>query len=252
LLIHAGVYRTDYVSEPAIATLLAGELGINAVLSPQDGRRTLAFDVFNGAVGYLNACHIAAELIRCGRADRAMVVTSEVENNAECFPDELLGLEPAGSALILERSSGAPAGFCAFRFRTFTEHADTLRTACTNRDATTWLQIRRAADLEVRYLQSIAVTVGELLEAEGLDMGRIGLVMGPQISEAFTTALAGALQVPASRLVHAWPGARDLFTSSLPFAFRRVVEQRLAAPGDLGLVIAAGSGLQVGCALYRF
>jgi 3-oxoacyl-[acyl-carrier-protein] synthase III len=252
LLIHAGVYRTDYVSEPAIATLLAGDLGINAILSPEDGRRTLAFDVFNGAVGCLNACHIAAELIRGGRADRAMVVASEVENNAERFPEELLGLEPAGSALILERSSGAPAGFGVFRFCTFTEHADSLRTACTNRDATTWLQIRRAADLECRYLEAIAVTVGELLEAERLGLDRIALVMGPQISDSFTAALAETLGLPTSRLVHAWPGARDLFTSSLPFAFRRVVEQRLAAPGDLGLVIAAGSGLQVGCALYRF
>ncbi|HEU5040813.1 MAG TPA: 3-oxoacyl-[acyl-carrier-protein] synthase III C-terminal domain-containing protein, partial [Gemmatimonadales bacterium] len=219
LLIHAGVYRTDYVTEPAIATLLAGDLGINAVLSPEDGRRTLAFDVFNGAVGYLNACHIAAEMIRGGRADRAMVVTSEVENNAECFPEEVLGLEPAGSALILERSAGS-AGFGAFRFRSFTEHADCLRTACTNRDATTWLSIRRSADLERRYLETIAVTVDELLEAEGLDLERIALVLGPQISEDFTDALAGTLRVPRGRLVHAWPGARDLFTSSLPFAFR--------------------------------
>jgi 3-oxoacyl-[acyl-carrier-protein] synthase III len=252
LLIHAGVYRTDYVSEPAIASLLAGDLGLNAVLASESLRRTLAFDVFGGAVGFLHACHVSAEMIRTGRAARAMVVASEVENNAVRFPGELLGLEPAGSALILEAEAVGGAGFGAFRFQTFPQYADSLRTICTNRDGTTYLEIRRHPDLACHYLAAVPVVVRELLAAEGIEPARIAVVLGPQISADFTEALAGALGVAPARLVTARPDARDLFTSSLPFAFRRVRDDRLAAAGDLGLIVAAGSGLQVGCALYRF
>jgi 3-oxoacyl-[acyl-carrier-protein] synthase III len=252
LLIHAGVCRTDYVSEPAIASLLAGDLGVDAVLSPESARRTLAFDVFGGAVGYLHACHIAAELIRTGRAARAMVVAAEVENNAVRFPAELLGLEPAASAAILEAGAEGGPGFGAFGFRTFPADADSLRTTCVNRDGTTYLEIRRDPDLLCRYLALVPPVVGELLEKERIEPSRLAVVLGPQISADFSGALAQAVGVAPARVVTARPDARDLFTSSLPFAFRRVRDQRLAAAGDLGLVIAVGSGLQVGCALYRF
>jgi hypothetical protein len=42
----------------------------------------------------------------------------------------------------------------------------------------------------------------------------------------------------------------DLFTSSLPYALEHVREQHLVEPGDIGLIINAGSGIQVGCAIY--
>ena len=44
----------------------------------------------------------------------------------------------------------------------------------------------------------------------------------------------------------------DLFTSSLPYALEHVREQHLVEPGDIGLIINAGSGIQVGCAIYYF
>jgi 3-oxoacyl-[acyl-carrier-protein] synthase III len=252
LLIHAGVYRSEYVTEPAIAALLAGNLDINAALSDTDDRRTLAFDVFNGAVGFLNACHVAAEMIRAGRVDAAMVVTSEVENNAVTWPEQLLGIEETGSAVILARTASPPAGFGPFLFRSFTNHAGALNTHCINRDSTTCLVVDRDPNLESYYLDGIVATVAELLEAEGLEIGRIGRVLPPQISPEFITSLSAALGVPRERFVDVTGGRRDLFTSSVPFAFRAVAEQGLAVPGDIGLVVTVGSGIQVGCALYYF
>jgi hypothetical protein len=92
LLIHAGVYRTEFVSEPAIAALVAGELDINARIESLTGKRTLAFDVFNGAVGFLNACYVGAEMIRSNQFETAMIVAAEVDNNAELWPENALGI----------------------------------------------------------------------------------------------------------------------------------------------------------------
>jgi 3-oxoacyl-[acyl-carrier-protein] synthase III len=45
---------------------------------------------------------------------------------------------------------------------------------------------------------------------------------------------------------------RDLYTSALPYAFQYVQEQQLVQPGDIGLIINVGAGIQVGCATYYF
>src|SRR5262249_58555528 len=54
LLMYAGVYRSDFLLEPAIATILAGRLGCDGETDREAGRRTLAFDVFNGGGGGLD------------------------------------------------------------------------------------------------------------------------------------------------------------------------------------------------------
>jgi 3-oxoacyl-[acyl-carrier-protein] synthase III len=251
LLIYAGVYRTAYLTEPAIAALLAGELGMNAILSEADARRTLAFDVSNGAVGFLNACHVAAEMIRAGRVSTAMVVTSEVENNAEAFASALLGIEEAGAAVILTRATGRSAGFGSFGFRAFPEHSEAFESHCINRDATTFLAVTRDPDLECRYLDAIASAVNGFLAQENVEPDRIARVLPPQISSEFITGLSSALQVPRERFVEVG-GRHDLFTSSLPFALRTLAEQGLPPPGQIGLMLTVGSGIQVGCALYHF
>ena len=64
MLLFAGVYRTDFVTEPAIAALLAGDLKMNDFCSPDAPHKTLALDVFNGAVGFLNSCYLVSELAR--------------------------------------------------------------------------------------------------------------------------------------------------------------------------------------------
>jgi len=56
LLIYSGVYRSEYILEPAYASLLAGKLNMNAIISDPENKKTLAFDIFNGSIGFLNAC----------------------------------------------------------------------------------------------------------------------------------------------------------------------------------------------------
>lgn len=47
-------------------------------------------------------------------------------------------------------------------------------------------------------------------------------------------------------------GGLDLCTSSLPYGFHEAQKRGLARPGDVGLVLGAGAGIQVGAALYWF
>jgi len=251
LLIYAGIYRSRFVTEPAIAALLAGALGINAT-SFDNGRRTLAFDVFNGGVGPLNACWLAEQMIRANHARSAMVVVAEVENNAEAFPEDLLGIEETGSALLLQGGDSNGDGFGRFLFRTFAEHSEAVVSHLTNREGKAYLRFSRDPATESYFIQAVVSTVRELLDEARLDISQIARVLPPQLSPSFIDKLGAALGLPQSRLVHAMPSDRDLFTSALPYALRHVQQHGLVQPGDIGLVVSVGSGVQVGCALYHF
>ena len=243
LLIHAGTYRTRFLTEPAIAALLAGALGLN---------RTLAFDVFNGGVGILNACHVAAEMIRDGKTATAMVVASEIENNAEAFPADVLGIVETGSALLLEAASDGGEGFGSFMFRSFAEHDNAFVSYLTNRDGKMYLQFTRDPAIERYYARAIAATLAEFLCTAGLAIEEIDRVFAPQISRAFLAELSRALGLPVDRFVDAVQDGKDLYTSSIPVALRSARDRGLVRPGDVALIVTAGSGIQVACVLYYF
>jgi amino acid adenylation domain-containing protein len=259
VIIHAGVYREEFMSEPAIAALVAGELGVNDDAQSPDGPKTFAFDVFNGAVGFLNACQVAVQMIGAGKTEHAMVVASEVENNTVESDHPLYGISETGSAVILDRSDG-PAGFGQFVFHYHPEHADALTTYTRHSDGQTWLQIDRDPRLSAHYLDCIPAAVEELLKLEELDTTEIAAVFPPYLSSADRTELAARLRIPSSRFVASTvdridAGAHtgtDLFSSSLPYGLQHAWRRQLIKPGDIGLLISVGSGVQIGCATYRF
>jgi amino acid adenylation domain-containing protein len=250
LMIYSGVYRDDFIAEPAIAALVAGELGVNDDIESPDGRKTLAFDVLNGGVGFLNACQVAVQMIGAGRAEHAMVVASEVENNTTEGGHPLYGLHETGSAVILGRTGGA-AGFGRFVFHQHPEYGGALTTYFQQRDGQSWLQIDRDPNLSAHYLDCIPPAVEELLKLEELDSSEIAAVFPPHLCSADRAELAGRLRIPSSRFVDL-AADTDLFSSSLPYGLQHAWRHKLVKPGDIGLIVSVGSGVQVGCATYRF
>jgi len=251
LLLYAGVYRTGFLCEPAIAALLAGELDMNA-RDEQDDCRTLAFDVTNGALGVLNACYVASQMVRAGKVATALVVAAEIENNAGAFPEDLLGIEETGSALLLEADPGGATGFGPFLFHAFPEYIGAFTSACVNRDGKACLAFDKDPDLQRYYIEAITATVAKLLEQEELDLASIHTILPPQISSPFITELSRTMHLPREKFVDAVDGRRDLYTSSLPLALQHAHDHGRARPGEIGLIISVGSGIQVGCALYYF
>jgi 3-oxoacyl-[acyl-carrier-protein] synthase III len=80
----------------------------------------------------------------------------------------------------------------------------------------------------------------------------VARVFPPHRSRAFVAELAAALGLPLERFVLLPDEYHDYFTSSLAASFEVARSRGLIGPGDVGLVIAAGAGVQVGCATYHF
>jgi 3-oxoacyl-[acyl-carrier-protein] synthase III len=250
LLLYAGVYRDEFLSEPAMASMVAGELQMNHDIASPEGRKTLAFDVFNGGVGFLDACWVASEALLAGKFSKAMVVAAEVENNRTVRPDALLGLRETASALFLDVDSDGATGFGRFLFRYRTDQLDAFSSQAKFEAGSPFLRFDRKPDLEEQFLACIAEAVGELLEVEQMKISDLA-IFPPQLSPRFVNALAARLNIARDHCIDV-SGGGDLFTSSLPYAFANALERGSVRTGDVGLAIAAGSGVQVGCALYFF
>jgi 3-oxoacyl-[acyl-carrier-protein] synthase III len=193
-------------------------------------------------------------MIGAGKAEHAMVVASEVENNTAEGGHLQYGISETGSAVILGKSGGA-AGFGRFVFHHHPEYGEALTTYFRHRDGQSWLQIDRDPNLSAHYLDCIPAAVEELLKLEELDCSEIAAVFPPHLSPADRIELAARLRIPSSRfigpVVDTATGS-DLFTSSLPHGLQHAWRRHLVGPGDIGLIVTVGSGVQVGCAIYRF
>ena len=252
LLIFAGIYRSEYILEPAFAALLAGELDMNATASADDNKKTLAFDIFNGSVGFLNACYVAQQMISAKSCNTAMVIAAEYENNSGKQSNGLMGIRETGSAFILDAASSGSKGFSRFLFNYDLESQDAYTTYYKTSEADSYLNIEKDKNLEELYINCILPAVQELMQVEGHDLNKIDIVFPPQISSKFISNLSKSLNLPLEKFVDVVGDGTDLFSSSLPYAFSYAYNKDIVKPGDIGLMISVGSGLQVGCAIYHF
>jgi amino acid adenylation domain-containing protein len=252
LLLHTGVYRNEFLSEPAMAAILAGELDMNAETRSTEGKSTFAFDVINGSLGFLNAVCTGSQFIESGKCLTVMITASEIENNADLFHHPLRGVKETGSAVILDRVPAGTSGLGGFLFKDNTRYVDSLMSYSFHDQGKTCLKVERSPEFEAHCLEGIPAMVRELLELEGVDPTRIAVVFPPQMSPAFVSQLKERLGFGHAAWVDLAEEGKDYFTSSVPYTFQHALSNQLAGPGDIGLLIGVGAGIQAGCALYHF
>ncbi len=252
LLIFTGTYRTDFIGEPAIAAIIAGKLQINDDIASQSDKKTFAFDVLNGAMGFLNACYIGVGMIKARKLKNIMIVASEIENNAETRPEELRSIKETGSALLLEEDTPMQGGFGNFVFKDFPSYIDAFTAYTIQESGKTSMHFKGDPNIEDYYLQCINETVGELLTSEHVTLSQIKVIFPPQISSTFISRLSDEMHMSRDKFVDIVYDEKDFFTSSLAYALQHAYEQKLVKTGDIGLIINVGTGIQVGCAIYYF
>lgn len=251
LAINAGVYRNDFLCEPAVASLVAGRLQLDG--QPAAGAPgTLAFDLTNGSLGTLHACYVASKMIASGTFRNALVMAAEVEVNREARSERQLGLEQAASAMILEPSTGDGPGFGRFVFESSTAELPMFTAHSAVADGRTLLHFERHPEYERRCLEVISACFDKLLAAERLCRSQIAAVLPPLISTEFVERLSSVLGICRERVVSLPAGSRDLYTSSPAFAFDALRKRGQPRPGDVGVIVGVGSGIQACGATYYF
>ncbi|MFY0625637.1 MAG: hypothetical protein JXR07_05050 [Reichenbachiella sp.] len=256
VLLYTGVYRSDFLLEPAIAAILAKQLDLNAKM--QDDRRTFAFDIMNGGIGFFNAIITAINFIKSGNSKTAMIATAEIENNREKEGTELLGLNEAAATIIVE-STLDNEGFGEYLIKNFTEEIDDRQTELKWLEGTgvSYLENKIATDSDQKYLTCIYKTLEEYLKTTNQSLESFDVIIPPQTSHEFCEALQDGLGLEKGKLINVFDlcsadDDKDFLTSSLPFTLKEGIDQQLIKPGDKALFICAGSGIQIGCISHQF
>ena len=241
VLIFTGIYRNEFLTEPAVAALVARELGITGAMSAERAAPFFAFDIMNGSLGSLTASWVASNLITGGMAKVAMVVSGECIQKQ----DGALGIVDAASAFILDAGDGR-VGFDSFYFTSMPEHHGVFRSFAITAGGPARLGFNGSLE-EVRHLAipELRRAMERHLEESGLTRDGIGAVLAPQGTNGFAGELADALGMPAHKVIDAGKG--NLAASSLAFS---LLSTNGHANGKPLLALECAPGLQVGAATY--
>ncbi|MCJ8328715.1 MAG: hypothetical protein MJH11_01840 [Lentisphaeria bacterium] len=252
LMINAGVYRNNYLAEPAVATMVAGNIKLNSDVEDWQKSKTFAFDIINGACGFLYTCFTAESMLKSGKFNKAICVTSEIENNKQSVSDKMVGIKESGAALLLEKTK-ENQGFIDYHFSSFTDHLNQFRSKVITVDKNSYLDFKRDDKFEESLINCIDTSCEEFLAKHNLSFDDIALVFPPQMCTEWIRNLGKKLNLNSDKLIIVEEdNTENYYTTSIPFCLRHVESKGLAKEGEIALMIEAGSGINVALALYQF
>ncbi len=253
LLINAGVFHDRILSEPALASLIQEDIGANLGRPAVAGRGTFSFDVSNGACGLLTGIHLVDGMLASGTVKLGMVVASDMDPQPGI--SEGFSFPGVGGAVLLS-ADDSPAGFKAFQFATFPEHAGQFYSYVDWHDhaerglageGRNTITVEIAESYATRALECAEATARELAGAQALDLGEVERLVATASVPEFGEALARRLGLPADTVAPLPYGLDGAHTAAPAVALESV---RLAEASTT-LFVSAGAGITVAVALYR-
>jgi len=232
---------THLMQTPAVATMIAHELGLN---------RPVAFDISAACAGFSHGVALASDMVRGGSAKHVLVIGVERLS-------DILDLTDRGTAFIFADGAGAVVvgpseepGIGPVAWGSDGEQADLIR------QREDWRDVVASAEPRMPHLImqgnavfrwaafEMAKVAREALDRAGITVDDLDVFVPHQANMRITDAIVRALKLPARVVV-----ARDIAeqgntsAASIPLALARLVEDGEARSGDRALLIAFGAGL---------
>lgn len=243
LLINTGMYRDRNLGEPALAALIQQDIGANPEDPHAHGHGTFSFDIANGICGVLTALQIVDGFMKSHAIDCALVVASDADPGhgmSEDFP-----FSPAGAALLCDWVDDG--GIEAIQWANVPDEGESFNATVGLIDGRNVLRFAGSDANDEQFAAAAARAADKCLRKSSLDLGAVDAIVAAPARRQYRAALATHLGIPADRIIVA--DDERMNTASLLAAFDRAAQQFRA--GDRVLLIAAGSGIAAGAALYR-
>ena len=251
LLINVGVYRDANMVEPAMAALVAKEIGLNLdyVKFPTK-KAALSLDLMNGGCGILNAIQVASAFLTVDRGQSILIVSSDAHPsghvNVPGFPYATMG-----AAMLLQHDASDGRGFGRLQVRDSNDgfvgrEGLLVEDGPHGRDR---VSVHTDEGYAERLVELARDAVRDYVVAERLDMTKTLLVTS-QVTPRFGAALAAQLKVADAATVRVDVGG-DPHTSALTLGYHLAEQGGQTARFEQILFVAAGAGLTTACTIYR-
>lgn len=253
-LINAGIFRDLHLGEPAIASLIHGEIAKRGGILPIASfpGKFFCFDVSNGGIGALNGLEIASGLLESEKIQSALVVAGDaLPRRAD---RRSFTYSPAASAILLV--ADPQSGFKKFFYKSFpayqTELSAELRWA--KKEKRSKHQHLLVLEQNPEYLDhcllATANTLNEFLLSVKRSITDFDLMITSLSPNNWRDQLESKLGLPAGLLLK--PMVPDgIHTASLGMGLHSAEKAgRLKTASNI-LLLSVGSGIQVSLAWYQ-
>lgn len=241
---------------PTSAVLIQRALGLQTSGIP-------AFDVNATCLGFVAGLDLAGALIAGGRYRTVLVTAADMPSRGtRCDDPEVKALFGDGAAAVVVRRSTNPGqGVLAIRMETYGEGAG----ACTLRAGGTALSPHSdlAAFLDASWFEMdgpladrvsarhMSGFFARLLEAAGVTLDDINLVVPHQASAHALHLMRRKLHVPEEKLVDLLAERGNQVSASIPSMLDHAIATGRAKSGDMILLIGVAAGITLGGAVIR-
>jgi len=255
LLINVGVYREDNIMEPSIASLIQQKMGVNPDPAREDiRRRTLSFDLANGACGFLNAVEIASSALARGQVKTALIVS------ADLHPSRQKGMFPftnLGAAVLLEQDPNPERGFSRVYARsnaesTFWGYKTHGALADFGNRGREHAVFTKQEDYPARFCEFVVESAQLCMIGERLRPGELDALITAQLVTGFPSLVAEAVGVQSDcRVPDLYADWGDAHSSSAILCLHQLWWEHCLVPGKRLLIASVSAGISSTCAVYR-
>lgn len=256
LLINAGLYKDRNAAEPALASIIQGNIGANRGDPPKMfGHGTFSFDVLNGGCSVITAAQLVDGFVGSGSAKLGLIVAAD----ADPSPRTTRGFSfpPAGGAMLIAHAPG-DTGFQRFVLRTFPEHAALFEIdlrwnpkAGLARRGANAVEAYEAPGFASCCVERATEVAQDLLASAALSAREVDLLLTSQYPRGFGKQVAHRLGIDADHVPEVAPSLAGAHTAGPIAALEAAIRSRRFAEARHVLFVTVGAGVTIGVALYR-
>ncbi len=255
ILVYTGVYKSNHIWEPAIASLIQSKIRSNPLQRrnfangkslPDD---TFSLDLNNGGCGLISGLQVVDGFLRSERFKKGMVVTGD--NEPDPGFSEGFCFTPAAAAMILSQGN-ENEGFVMFKTTTYPQYKEDFdgHIIFSQQKKRNILVIRKSEFYLSRCVECAQTSLEEFFKDTEVKLNCVDLIIPSQFPAGFPVKLGSSLGLDR-RLVVEEKNAGQFHTAGPVFALEKAwTDQRFKQAKNI-LFITVGAGITTAIALYK-
>jgi 3-oxoacyl-[acyl-carrier-protein] synthase III len=233
-----------------------------AFVQAQMGMRCPSFDLNAACAGFVYALSMGDAQVRCGAADRVLVVGADVLSRMLNMTDRttcVLFGDGAGAALL---EPGDEPGVLDSRLALDGRYGELLTIPAGGSEEPTTPQSLERGRTKIHMadgpavfreaVTSMATACRELLDKAGVSPSDLDAVVAHQANARIVSAVGKRLGVDPAKITMDIAEVGNTSAASIPIALDRAWRSGRLSPGDLVLTTAFGAGFAWGANLFRW
>lgn len=251
MLLSTAIFREQHLVEPALASIILGELTRNSFMRSRFVAKrlqsVLTFDLNNGACGTLQAIQLLDGYIQSGKIDSGLLIAGDSVGRREVNHNYSFA---KGAAAILLTKDRSGIGFSAFKSDTYHDYHQDAVSKCYFSENKLTLSLEEKDDFLGHAVDCASQSLEQFFDAEKLSSHEVDMVIGSQHPAGFLEQLCarfgleGKAILPASR--------QSVYHTAAPlFALHAVFNSPQFKRARKILFITVGSGITASIALYN-